>query len=68
MYQWRRIYQGGADNLWKELSGKMEDEEVLEKYKVEEAKKGAYKGPGEPLEWRIVNNPRLETSSEGGRL
>ena len=31
------------------------EEEVLEKYKVEEAKKGADQGRGEPLEWRTVN-------------
>ena len=39
--------------FWKQLSGKME-EEVLDKYKVEEAKKGAHKGRGKPVECRIV--------------
>ena len=34
------------------------EEEVLEKYKVEEAKNGAYKGRGEPLEWRIVQKEK----------
>ena len=39
--------------MWKELFGRME-EEVLEKYKVDENKKGAYKGRDEPSECRIV--------------
>ena len=30
------------------------EEEVLEKYKVEEAKKSANNGRGEPPEWRIT--------------
>ena len=29
------------------------EEEVLEKYKVEVSKRGAYKGRGEPSEWRV---------------
>ena len=52
--QWS-INHEEVDNLWKELCGKMA-EEVLEKDKVEEAKMGAYKGRGEPLEWRIVTS------------
>ena len=47
------VRQEGVDEVWKELSGNME-EEFQDKYKVEEAKKGAYKGRGDPLEWRIV--------------
>ena len=46
--QRRHIRQEGTNELWKELCGKME-EEVLEKYKVEEGKEDAYKGRGEPL-------------------
>ena len=57
MVQWRSIGQERVKDLWKELSGKME-EEVLAKYKVEEAKKGACQGRGEPLEWRIVKKKR----------
>ena len=53
MVQWRSINQEEVDNLWNEMSEKME-EEVEEKHRVEKAKKGAYKGRGEPLEWRIV--------------
>ena len=30
------------------------EEEVLEKYKVEVSNRGAYKGKGEPSEWRMV--------------
>ena len=51
--QWTSVNQGGVDNLWKELCGQME-EVFLEKYKVEESKKGAHKGRGESLELRIV--------------
>ena len=54
---WRSINQEDTDDLWKELCGQME-EEVLEKYKVEEDKKGAYKGRGEPGEWRIVKKEK----------
>ena len=32
------------------------EEEVLDKYKVEESKRGAFKGRGNPLEWRRVRN------------
>ena len=46
--------------------GKLQ-EEHLEKYKVEEAKKDAYKGRGEPLEWRIVKK-EVSTSKVGRRL
>ena len=53
MVQWRSINQKGLDNLWKELCEQMEAE-VSEKYNVEENKKGACKGRGEPLEWRFV--------------
>ena len=38
MVQWRSINQEEADNLWNDMSGKME-EGVFEKCKVEEAKK-----------------------------
>ena len=51
--QWRSINQEAVDGLWQELSGKWR-RRFWEKYKVEESKKGAYKGRGELLEWRIV--------------
>ena len=45
----RSISQEGFDDLWEELCGKMEEEEVMEKYNIEEAKKSAYRGRGDPL-------------------
>ena len=41
MIDWRGTSQEGIDRLWKDLCGTME-EEVLEEYRVEEAKKSAY--------------------------
>ena len=52
MVQWRSVDQEGMNQMWKTLS-KMK-EEVLVKYKVEVSNRGAYKGRGEPSEWRIV--------------
>ena len=49
MVQRRSMSQEGINDIWKECCEKME-EEVLEKYKVEESKQSAYKGRGEPLE------------------
>ena len=43
----------GYGGIWKELRGRTE-EEVLEKYKVNEAHKGAYQERGEQLKWLIV--------------
>ena len=50
MLLWRSINQEGVNDLW----NCAQEVEVLEKYKVEETKKGACKGGGEPWEWRIV--------------
>ena len=52
MVQWRSINQQEVDNMWKKLSEKIA-EEVLGKYKVEVSKRGAYKGRGQPSEWRM---------------
>ena len=41
--QWRSISQDGTNELWKEWCANME-EDTLEKYENEEAKKGAHKG------------------------
>ena len=41
------------NDLWKELCEKME-EEVREKYKVEESKNSAYEGRDFSLDWRIA--------------
>ena len=47
MKRWRSLNQSEMDLCWKNLAEKI-DEEVLDKYKVEESKRGA------PLEWRRV--------------
>ena len=52
MKRWRSLIQIGMDRCWKKLVERME-EEVLE-YKVEESKRGAFKGRGNTLEWRTV--------------
>ena len=39
------------DPCWKKLAKRME-EEVLDKNKVEESKRGAFTGRSDPLEWR----------------
>ena len=41
------------DLCWKNLVKRME-EEVLDKYKVEESKREAFRGRGAPSEWRRV--------------
>ena len=51
--KWRGLSQGEMDMCWKKLAERME-EEVLDKYKVEKSKRGAFKGRGAPLEWRRV--------------
>ena len=42
MKRWRRLNQSEMDLCWKNLAENME-EEVLDKYKVEESKRGAFK-------------------------
>ena len=49
MKGWRRLDQSEMDLCWKNLAQRME-EEVLDKYKVEESKKGAFKGRSNPME------------------
>ena len=53
MKRWRSLNQIEMDLCWKKLAERME-EEVLEKNKVEESKRGAFKGRGNSLEWRRV--------------
>ena len=65
--QFRSINQEEVDNLWEELSGQI-DEKNLEKYGVDEAKKCAYKGRGEPLEWRIVKKGRDIGLEHGAKI
>ena len=49
--------QEEMDQCWKELAEKTE-EEVLDKYKVEDNKRGASRGRGSPLEWRLVRRSK----------
>ena len=49
----RDLSQSEMDLCWKKLAERME-EEVLDKYKVEESKRVAFKGRGDLLEWRSV--------------
>ena len=44
MVQWRSITQEGIIELWKELCGNMEEEEVMEEYRVDGAQKVLVKG------------------------
>ena len=51
------LSQSEMDQSWKNLAERME-EKVLDKYTVEESKKGAFKGRGAPLEWRRVRKSK----------
>ena len=53
MRKWRGLSQSDKDQCWRNLAEKME-EEVLDKYKVEEGKREAFRGRDHPLEWRRV--------------
>ena len=45
------------DQCWKKLAESME-EEVRDKYKVEDSKREAHRGRGNPLEWRLVRRSK----------
>ena len=47
--KWRGLSQSEMDQCWKNLAGRME-EEVLDKYKVEDGKREALRGRGAHLE------------------
>ena len=49
MRKWRGMSQDEMDQCWKDLVEKTE-EEVLDKHKVEDSKREAYKGRSDPLE------------------
>ena len=53
MKRWRSLNQSEVDQCWKSLAGRM-DEEVLDRYKVEQSKKGCFKGTDNPLERKRV--------------
>ena len=54
----RSLSQIEMDLCWKKLAERTE-EEVLDKYKVEESKKGAFKGGGNTLERRRVRKNKI---------
>ena len=62
MKRWRSLNQSEMDLCQKNLAERME-EEVLDKYTIEESKKGTFKGGGNPSEWRRV---RRSTELESG--
>ena len=51
MKKWRGLSLSEMDQSWKNLAERME-EEVLDKYKVQESKKEGFRGRGAPLVWR----------------
>ena len=58
MRKWRGLSHSEMDLCWKNLAEKLE-EEVLDKCMVEEGKRGAFRGRGDPLEWmRVRKNKR----------
>ena len=60
MKRWRGMSQSEIDQSWKNLVERME-EEVLDKYRVEESKKEAFRGGGAPLEWRRMRKRQKNT-------
>ena len=61
MKRWRSLNHSEMDLCWENLVEKME--EALDKYKVEESKRGAFEGRGDSLEWRRVRkNKRYKIS------
>ena len=57
MRTWRSLNQEEIDQCWKNLEIRMEVE-VLDKYKIEDSKREAYRGRGFPLEWTRVRRSR----------
>ena len=53
MRKWRDMGQEEMDQCWKNLAERMEAE-VLDKYKVEDSSREAYRGTGNTLVWRLV--------------
>ena len=53
MIEWRSMSHEEMDQGWKELAEKIE-EKVLDKYKLEDSKRGAFRGRDSSLEWRRV--------------
>ena len=57
MGEWRHMSQEEMDPCCKKLAEKME-EEVLDKYKVEDSKREAYRGRGSFWDWRRVRRSK----------
>ena len=55
--KWKGLSQNEIDQCRKNLAERKE-KEVLDKYKVEETNKEAFKGSGAPLEWRTVRKKK----------
>ena len=53
--------QSEMDQCWKKLAEKIE-EEVLEKCKVDDNKRGAYRGRGSELEWRRMRKKQEQNT------
>ena len=62
MFEWRSMSQEEMDQCWKELAEKMEEE--VDKYKVDDSKRGAHRGRGSLLEWRRVRKSRKYRARE----
>ena len=54
------------DQCWKKFAEKSE-EEVLEKCKVDDNKRGAYRGRGSELEWRRMRKKQEQNTNVGRR-
>ena len=55
--KWRGLSQSEIHQSWKNWAER-DEEEVLDKYKVEEGNKEAFRGGGAPLEWRNVSQSK----------
>ena len=53
MKKWSGMSQDKMDQCWRSLAERMEDE-ILDKYKVEDGKREAFKGISAQLKWRRV--------------
>ena len=64
MRKWRGLNQDEMDQCWKKLAERVE-EEVLDKYKVEDSKREAYRGRGSTLKRRRVRRTRKHKKRKG---
>ena len=64
MRKWRGMSQDEMDQCWQSLAERMK-EEVLDKYKVEDSTKEAYKVRCAPLEWRRERRSKIQNWKVG---